>query len=188
MKKFLVICVLACSSVMSSIAQAQTEAAPAATAIAAAPEYQLGPGDRLTITVFGETELTGEYILAANGNLTFPLVGELPAAGMTPTQLSGAIADRLRGGYLREPRVVSSVIAYRPFYILGEVENPGSYPYAANLDVSSAVAVAGGYTYRANRRRAYIRRVGEAQERRYDLEDAVSIQPGDTIRIGERYF
>lgn len=150
--------------------------------------YQLGPGDRLRITVYGETELTGEYDVATDGKLTFPLIGEVPAAGLTADQLSRGIAERLRQGYLREPRVVSSVISYRPFYILGEVENPGTYPYAANLDVLGAVAVAGGFTYRANRSRVYIRHVNDPEEHTYNLRDPVPVQPGDTVRIGERFF
>jgi protein involved in polysaccharide export with SLBB domain len=150
--------------------------------------YQIGPGDRVRISVFGETELTGDYDVAADGSLMFPLVGAFRAAEMTPPELSSAIAERLRAGYLRDPQVSSSVIVYRPFYILGEVTNPGTYPFAPNLDVLSAVAVAGGYTYRANRGRVFIRRAGEASERRYSLRDRVSVGPGDTIRIGERFF
>jgi protein involved in polysaccharide export with SLBB domain len=150
--------------------------------------YQLGPGDRVRVTVFGETELTGEYDVAANGGLAFPLVGEVPAGGLTPQQLSDAIAQRLSAGYLREPRVASAVIGYRPFYILGEVTRPGTYPYAADLDVMSAVAVAGGFTYRANRGRVYIRRLGEENEQSFSLRDRVTVRPGDTVRIGERWF
>lgn len=150
--------------------------------------YRLGPGDKVRIIVFGETELTGDYDVAADGSLMFPLVGAVRAAELTPPQLSEAIAAQLRAGYLRDPQVSSSVIGYRPFYILGEVTNPGTYPYAPNLDVLSAVAVAGGYSYRANRSRVFIRRAGEESERRYNLRERVSVQPGDTIRIGERFF
>jgi protein involved in polysaccharide export with SLBB domain len=184
MYRLLMICalILVMAVTPAAMSQAQT------TSETAPNSYRLGAGDQLRITVFGETELTGEYTVATDGRLTFPLVGEVPAAGLTPEQLSAAIADRLRGGYLREPRVASSVISYRPFYILGEVENPGTYPYAANLDVLGAVAVAGGFTYRANQRRVRIRHLGSNEERTYDLSSPVSVQPGDTIRIGERWF
>lgn len=162
---------------------------PAATAPPASDQaYQLGPGDKVRIIVFGEAELTGDYDVAADGSLMFPLVGAVRAAELTPPQLSEAISQQLRSGYLRDPQVSSSVIAYRPFYILGEVANPGTYPFAPNLDVLSAVAVAGGYSYRANRGSAFIRRAGEADERRYSLRERVSVRPGDTIRIGERFF
>lgn len=183
MLRLIVLC--ASALILSLPVSAQTPA-PASASVESA--YYLGPGDRVRVTVFGEAELTGEYEVAANGSLAFPLVGEVPADGLTPQQLSDAIADRLRGGYLREPHVASAVIGYRPFYILGEVARPGTYPYAADLDVTSAVAIAGGYTYRANRRRVYIRRLGESDERAYSLGDRVVVRPGDTVRIGERWF
>jgi protein involved in polysaccharide export with SLBB domain len=177
-------------------AEVMSASAPPASSASTTPSapivtdaaYRLGPGDRVRVTVFGETELTGEYDVAANGGLAFPLVGEVPAQGLTPQQLSDAIAQRLSAGYLREPRVASAVIGYRPFYILGEVTRPGTYPYAADLDVMSAVAVAGGFTYRASRGHVYIRRLGESEERRYSLRDRVVVRPGDTVRVGERWF
>jgi protein involved in polysaccharide export with SLBB domain len=173
---------------LTIVPSAAQTASVSATGAGTTRAYALGPGDKVRVTVFGETELTGEYDVGTSGNLSFPLIGEVPAVGRTPEQLSESIAAGLRRGYLREPRVASQVISYRPFYILGEVENPGTYPYAANLDVMSAVAVAGGYTYRANRRRAFIRHADETEERSYRLDEAVPIQPGDTIRIGERFF
>ena len=150
--------------------------------------YQLGAGDNVRVTVFGEADLTGDYQIAANGSLAFPLIGEVAAQGMTPQELSNVLAERLRQGFLREPRVSTAVTSYRPFYILGEVQNPGTYPYAPDLDVLSAVAVAGGFTYRANRGRVYIRRLGAPDEVRLSLNDRVMVRPGDTIRIGERFF
>lgn len=183
MHRMLAICAL-----MLAIAVTPAVSQTQATTEATSSGYHLGAGDQLRITVFGEADLTGEYTVATDGRLSFPLIGQVPAAGLTPEQLSEAIAERLRGGYLREPRIAASVISYRPFYILGEVENPGTYPYAANLDVLSAVAVAGGFTYRANQRRVRIRHLGSAEERVYDLTTPVAVQPGDTIRIGERWF
>lgn len=150
--------------------------------------YTLGPGDQLRIIVFGEAELTGDFTILPNGNLAFPLIGEVEARGRTAQQLSAALEQRLREGYVREPRVTVSIAQYRPFYILGEVENPGTYPYSADLSVMSAVATAGGFTYRANRRRVFIRRAGETEERAFDLNGETRVMPGDTIRIGERFF
>jgi protein involved in polysaccharide export with SLBB domain len=186
MKHLIILC--AAAGLLATPSYGQTPQAQAQHTAQLSRSYQLGPGDRVRITVFGETELTGEYDIATDGALTFPLVGEVSAMGLTPDQLSRAIATRLRRGYLREPRVVSSVISYRPFYILGEVNNPGTYPYAANLDVMSAVAIAGGYTYRANKRRVFIRRAGASHEEALSLRETVYVQPGDTVRIGERFF
>ncbi len=187
MKHLIVLCSAAACFATPSLAQ-KTGVEAVAQSASAPRAYELGPGDRVRITVFGEPDLTGEYDIATDGALTFPLVGEISAMGLTPDQLSAAIAARLRRGFVREPRVVSSVISYRPFYILGEVENPGTYPYAANLDVMSAVAIAGGFTYRANRSRVFIRRAGETREQALSLREVVHVQPGDVVRIGERFF
>lgn len=200
MKRIVALCALVLA--FAAQTQAQTPGAPPQAAPAGQTEpvrqlpppgptdntYQLGAGDNVRITVFGETELSGEYQIGANGTLAFPLVGEVAAQGMTPQQLSTVLAGRLRQGFLREPRVSTAVTSYRPFYILGEVQNPGTYPYAPDLDVLSAVAVAGGFTYRANRGRVYIRRLGAPDEVRLSLDDRVLVRPGDTIRIGERFF
>jgi polysaccharide export outer membrane protein len=114
------------------------------------PEYRLGPADKVRVTVFGEEALTGEFTVGASGALAFPLVGEIRAQGLTTAELQEAIATALRQGYILEPRVSAEVLTYRPFYILGEVERPGEYPYTNGLTVLNAVATAEGFTYRAD--------------------------------------
>ncbi|GAM96393.1 capsule polysaccharide export protein [alpha proteobacterium U9-1i] len=151
------------------------------------PEYRLGAGDELRVIVFGEAELTGPFVVGTQGSIAYPLIGEVQAAGLTPLEL----AARLREGlsqFLRNPNVSVEVANYRPFFILGEVTRPGSYPYSPNLTVQNAVATAGGFTYRANRNRVYIKHANEAQERPYDLTSGLPVLPGDTLRIGERLF
>ena len=150
--------------------------------------YRLGPGDQLHIIVYGETDLTGDFTVSPVGTIAYPLVGEVPANGLTPDQLSQAIADRLSQGYMRHPQVSAAIAAYRPFFILGEVARPGTYPFSAALTVRGAVAVAGGFSYRANQGRVFIKHAGEQQERPYRLDASTLVQPGDTIRIGERFF
>lgn len=172
----------------ASVAPAPTASATQQPSVPDLGSYRLGPGDHLHITVFGEQELTGDYVVAASGSVSFPLVGEVPAQGLTPEQLSQTIANGLNQGYLREARVATAVSAYRPFYILGEVQRPGTYPYAANLDAMSAIATAGGFTYRGSHRRVFIKREGESQEHEYRLDGSVPIRPGDTIRVAERFF
>ncbi len=155
----------------------------------AATAYRLAPGDRLRITVFGEEALSGEYGLTPAGNVAFPLIGSVAAAGLSVEALQAAIGTRLAAGYLKDPRVSAEVIAYRPYYILGEVGRPGAFPFAIGLTVDQAVAAAGGFTYRANHHRVFVRRADEAKEVAIDLRRGpVAIGPGDTIRIGERYF
>lgn len=159
------------------------EAGPAA----AIPEYRLGAGDELRIIVFGEADLTGDYVVGTHGAIAYPLVGEVEAAGSTPLEF----ADRLRTAlsqFLRQPNVSVEVANYRPFFILGEVTRPGSYPYSPNLTALNAVATAGGFTYRANHGRVYIKHASEAAERAYRLNSSTPVLPGDTLRIGERLF
>ena len=153
-------------------------------------EYRVASGDRLKITVFGEENLSREYVVSSAGDVSFPLIGDIPASGKTVTQLQDEIASGLSQGYLNDPRVTAEVVNYRPFYILGEVNKAGEYPFSAELTVQQAVAIAGGYTYRANKQQVFIRRAGSDQEESYELdsERRVFVGPGDTIRIGERYF
>lgn len=166
-------------------------AGPALAALAASPadtSYRLGPGDRVRVIVFGEDQLTGEFEVSGAGALSLPLIGDIRALGLTTPQLQAQIADELRAGYIRDPRVSVEVLTYRPFYILGEVNKPGEYPFTNGLTVMNAVAVANGFTYRADGRRVYIKHAGEENERIYALDSTTAVQPGDTIRIRERYF
>jgi protein involved in polysaccharide export with SLBB domain len=153
-------------------------------------EYRLAPGDKMHVIVFGEDTLTGDYVLTSAGNLSFPLVGSIPATGKTVEQLQAALAAALADGYLKNPRVSMQVISFRPFYILGEVNKPGEYPVSTGLTLEQAVASAGGYTYRANTRRIYVKRATETSEKLIDLRgtESVIIRAGDTIRIKERHF
>lgn len=153
------------------------------------PEYRLGAGDQLRINVFGEADMTGQYTVNGQGMVAFPLVGEVEAAGKTLPEFSQHLADTLREReILRNPSVSAEVINYRPFFILGEVRTPGTYPYSANLTVLNAVATAQGFTYRADDDWVFIKHANEDAERRYRLTTTTPVQPGDTIRIGERRF
>jgi protein involved in polysaccharide export with SLBB domain len=150
-------------------------------------DYRLGAGDQLRITVFNEPELTGQYVVGSSGTIAYPLVGSIEAAGTTVPEFTEALQTALQT-YVRSPSVSVEVTNYRPFFILGEVQRPGTYPYSANLTVLNAVATAGGFTYRANERRVFIRHANGTEEREYDLTVATPVLPGDTVRIGERLF
>jgi polysaccharide export outer membrane protein len=161
----------------------------AAYAVDRGLEYKLGPGDKLRVTVFGEESLSGEFVVANNGAVAFPLIGEVPAGGLTPTAFQTAVQEQLASsGLVRTPRVTADVTAYRPYYILGEVTKPGQYPYSVGLTVTKAVATAGGFTYRANSKLIYVTREGATRELPVSLTAASAIWPGDTIRIAERHF
>lgn len=150
-------------------------------------EYQLGPADQLRVTVYGEPDLTGLYVVGSQGSIAYPLVGEVSALGLTVAEFTDKLQTELQA-YIRSPNVAVEVANYRPFFILGEVQRPGTYPYSANLTVQNAVATAGGFTYRANRNRVFIRHANEAEERAFRLNTSTPVLPGDTIRIGERLF
>ena len=166
-------------------------APPISTADVAAglETYQLGAGDRVRVTVFNEPSLTGEYNITPGGALAFPLIGVVSAGGRTIEAVQQELAARLSEGYVNDPRVSLEVLSYRPFYILGEVNRPGEYSYASGMTVEQAIARAGGFTYRANEKTVFLRRKTGANESAVPLRSAqVAVLPGDTIRVGERYF
>ncbi|WP_429911169.1 polysaccharide biosynthesis/export family protein [Glycocaulis sp.] len=151
-------------------------------------EYRLGSGDRLRVIVFGEDTLSGEYTVDGSGAVSLPLIGEVTAGGLSLREFQRAVEASLRDGYLNDPRVSAEVMNFRPFYIMGEVRDPGEYPFTSGLTVVNAVATAGGFSYRANTRVVFIKRAGADREVQYPLTVNTPVQPGDTIRIGERFF
>jgi polysaccharide export outer membrane protein len=156
----------------------------------AAQAYRLGPGDVVRIITYGEDPLTGEFRVNDSGTIAVPLLGSLSAAGLTPAQLETEVAGALIGGdLLRNPSISVEVIAYRPIFVLGEVNKPGQYPYQPGMTVVTAAAVAGGFTYRAVQDYASVVRTvaaGHAIEGRAERQTLV--QPGDVITIFERRF
>ncbi len=166
-------------------------APPISTADVAAglETYHLGAGDRVRVTVFNEPTLTGEYNITPGGALAFPLIGVVAAGGRTIDAVQQELTAKLAEGYVNDPRVSVEVLNYRPFYILGEVNRPGEYSYASGMTVEQAIARAGGFTYRANEKTVFLRRQTGKTESAVSLRTAqVAVLPGDTIRIGERYF
>ncbi|MEI9891122.1 MAG: polysaccharide biosynthesis/export family protein [Caulobacteraceae bacterium] len=171
-------------------APAPSSTAPAAQTAATANsfEYHLGAGDKLRIIVFGEDSLSGEFFVSGSGKIAFPLIGDIEVLGRTIPDIQASIEEKLRDGYLKQPKVSAEVLNYRPFYILGEVMKPGEYPYTNGLTVLNAVATASGFTYRADKRKVFIRRASTKEEMPETLTPTTPVEPGDTIRIGERLF
>ena len=172
-------------------AAAQTAPKPVAvTSQAADPtrDYQLGAGDKIRVDVFGEDNLSGPFTVSSVGTLDFPLIGSVSVEGKTVGEVAELVRSRLQGGFLRQPRVTAEVMTYRPFYILGEVTKPGEYPYEAGMTIEKAIATAGGYTFRANQRRALLRHSADNVAHRIDVDSSTWVEPGDTIRIPERLF
>jgi polysaccharide export outer membrane protein len=150
--------------------------------------YTLDSGDKLRVVVFGQDGLSASYSVDTSGNITMPLIGSVPARGKTPAQLQQAIAAKLRDGYIREPHVAAEVEAYRPFFILGEVTLPGQYPYVANMTVETAVAIAGGFTPRAQKWRVEVSHPVGGVTETLVVSPNYPVRPGDTIKIAERWF
>nr|WP_295109937.1 polysaccharide biosynthesis/export family protein [uncultured Caulobacter sp.] len=181
-----------CVAVGASTGQARAQQAAIGntpvSASAQAADYLLGPADKVRVTVYGEPSLSGEFFISGSGVMSLPLIGEIKAGGMTLGQFQGAVQKALSDGYLKDPRVSAEVLTFRPFYILGEVEKPGTYPYTAGLTVLNAVATAGGFTYRADKKNVWIKHNGETTEQKSELTPSIVVAPGDTIRLGERFF
>lgn len=176
-----------CASTGSS-SEVSVNLAPVSEEQREVSEYRLGSGDRLRVIVFGEDTLSGEYTVDGSGAVSLPLIGEVRAGGLTLREFQRAMEASLGEGYLNDPRVSAEVMNFRPYYIMGEVREPGEYPFTSGLTVVNAVATAGGFSYRANTRRVFIKRAGTAQEEEFPLTVSTPVQPGDTIRIGERFF
>jgi polysaccharide export outer membrane protein len=152
-----------------------------------ADAYRLGAGDRIRVTVFGEEDLSGEFQIDSSGTFSLPLIGSVDAMNLTTRELELQISGKLQEGFLKNPRTSIEVLNYRPFYILGEVNAPGSYPYQAGLTVLNAAALAGGFTYRADEDDMTISRNGDPS-RTVKAQGNTVVLPGDVVRIDERFF
>jgi len=150
--------------------------------------YPLRAGETIQVITYGEETLTGEFSIGANGVLSFPLVGDIKAVGLTPSALGKSISAALADGYVLNPQVNVEVKNYRPVYILGEVNKPGEYPYIPDMTILAAIAKADGFTYRAQQKQIFIKRSDQPREVKIRLGSNTRIYPGDTIRITERFF
>lgn len=151
-------------------------------------QYTLGAGDKIKVVVFGHTDLSGEFQLDGNGRISLPLVKEIEASGLTVPSLETTITSKLSPDYLKNPKVSVEVLNYRPFYIMGEVKNPGQYPYVNGMTVLTAVALAGGYTYRAKTNKAFVTHAQHVIRNKQVTNQDSNVLPGDVIEIPEKYW
>lgn len=149
--------------------------------------YTLGPGDKLKINVYREPDLSGEFQLDGSGSISFPLVGEITAGGLSMRKLEKLLTDKLKDGYLNDPRITIEILNYRPFYIMGEVVKPGPYEYVNGITLYNAIAMAGGYTHRARQNKAHITR-SNPETIIEDADHSTLLFPGDIVNIRERFF
>jgi polysaccharide export outer membrane protein len=153
-----------------------------------ADDYKLGAGDQLRLIVYGEDDLGGTFTVDGNGFVSFPLIGPLKVAGLETGDVEKEMTVRYADGYLINPRVNVQVVQYRPFYVLGEVNKPGSYPYTNDMSVLNAVTDAGGYTQKAVESGVYVRRNGDAKEVYLPADPSTKIYPGDVVRVDSSTF
>jgi len=152
-------------------------------------DYKLKAGDHLRIFVFGVEDLSGEFRLDSEGRITMPLIGEVKASGLDKIRLQNLITSKLiNGDYFNDPKVTVEILALTPFYILGEVRNPGSYEYQPDLDLFKAIAIAGGYTTRAVKSHATIIRKVNGKKIRMNATEDTELLPGDSIKVKQRFF
>lgn len=154
----------------------------------AVADYKLGPTDKVRVTVYNEEDLSGEFQIDDAGFVRLPLIGQVHAAGLSASQLESVVESALDDGYLRSARVNIEVTQYRPFYIIGQVNKPGEYPYVSNMTVPNAIALAGGYTGKAVESTIYVRHESEADEHQVAVDQLTRIYPGDVVRVPETSF
>src|SRR5262245_28452246 len=180
----LAVVLLVCGCAGGSLSEAEQQSLAAA---ATAPA-KLQPGDKVSINVFGEDKLSGEYQINQSGQISLPLAGTIEAQGLTQAELEQALAKKFRSEYLKHPRVTVTIATLQPYYMMGEVSKPGEYAYKSGLNIMTALAIAGGPTYRASRSTVEIQRRGETTKRGYPISASVPILPGDVINVPQRYF
>lgn len=150
--------------------------------------YVLDSGDKIFIQVFDEQDLTMEALVGSNGVINYSFLGTLEVSGRTTEQIEQTITELLQDGYLVNPSVNVTVTGYRLFYISGEVNKPGGYPFVPGLNLEQALAMAGGMTDRASKRKMYLIKSSSSDKKRKRVKLSAAIDPGDTITIEEGFF
>lgn len=160
----------------------------AATGHAPAADYRLGAGDRIRVTVFGHEDLSGEFTISETGTVSLPLAGTLAIGSFDVDQAERTVVQALKPDYLLDPGVSIEVVEYRPFYIIGEVNEPGAYAYIAGMTVNEAVALAGGFTYRARKSQVTVIRASNRGRAERSIPATDPVLPGDVVKVLERLF
>jgi len=182
-------CVLVVTACLLAALGGCTDRAPLAKPLPVfAGPYHLDSGDRLRIVVYDQPSLTNIYEVDQAGQISMPLIGDVPAREATTDEVAQRVRARLASAYLRDPNVTVEVNTYRPFFVLGEVRTPGQYTYVPGITAETAIAMAGGYSDRANKRTVRVtrRRDGQLYEGRIAVIE--QIRPGDTIYVPESLF
>jgi polysaccharide export outer membrane protein len=162
-----------------------------ATDVASADDaqgYTLGSGDKLKITVFNEPDLSGEFEVNGQGYVSLPLLGLTKVIGLTISEAQALLTQKYGKDYLVNPNISLEVTNYRPFFIIGEVNRPGGYPYVNGMTIINAIALAGGYTPRANHDRIKVKHGNDTTAQEQEVREDSAVLPGDVIEVPERFF
>ena len=150
--------------------------------------YRLSSGDRLRVIVFGQENLTNSFNVDGAGNVAMPLIGSVHVQNLTTAEVATTLEARLRGGYLREPKVSVEVEAFRPFFVLGEVGSSGQYPFVNGMTAQTAIAIAGGFSPRGDQSGIDLTRTIDGRATTASVPMTFPIRPGDTVTVRERFF
>jgi polysaccharide export outer membrane protein len=177
-----------CTGILSACAD--NSAAPQAflTTSQSQQTYRLGVGDKLKVAVYGEQDLSGQLEVNALGTVQVPLIGEVPARGLSLPEFREQVQRRLADGYVKSPKVSVEILSYRPMFVHGEVKNGGEFAFKHGTRLRDAVAMAGGYTYRAEKSYVLLTRDGQQREMSVPMPSEFVLMPGDNIRVPERFF
>jgi protein involved in polysaccharide export with SLBB domain len=185
---FLLLSVTSCANPPAGPAES-TSMSIATADVRQPTEYRLGLGDKVRVRVYGADQISGEFPVDLSGSIDLPLVGVMKAEGLTAPELKKEIAQSLRKeSIMQDPQVSVDLVAASPFYVLGEVEKSGEYPYHPGLNVVSAIATAGGFRYRADQDKVFVRRRGQTSEIALPTLSAAPVYPGDIVRVPGRFF
>lgn len=168
-------------------AQDSAEVTPDVTGISDS-DYLLSTGDMIRVSIYNQPDLSGDFMLDGEGRFYMPLIGNVKAEGQTPAKLERQLVGMLKPDYLVNPRVFIQVLNYRPYYLLGEVQGKGEFPYVAGMTYLRAIALAGGYSYRAKQDNVHVIRGDDPKQEEIKLSVEEKVQPGDIIRVAERLF
>lgn len=180
---------LTCCELLAQVQSGSPKpAADAATSSDISGSYKLSPADAVDVQVFGEADLSKEYVISENGTISFPLLGTLKIAGLKASQIERLLVKRLQKGFLVNPRVNVTIRGYRPFFVSGQVQAPGSFKFEPGLTIRKALTMAGGFTERASKSKIYIVSEGKSTGKPRKAKMDEPLRPGDVITVEESFF
>jgi polysaccharide biosynthesis/export protein VpsN len=186
---FVVLALIACGELCAQSPAAESTGTPATVRAAdISGSYKLSPADAIDVQVFGESDLSKEYVISENGTISFPLIGTVKVSGLRSAQIERLLTKKLQKGFLVNPRVNVTIRGYRPFFVSGQVVAPGSFKFEPGLTIRKALTMAGGLTERASKSKIYVLSEGKASTKPRKAKLDEPLRPGDVITVEESFF